>query len=108
MAALRGNFTLTSALTDHQELEVTTSEPMTAHTTGDFLTAYPEAWSFSSGTLEMTAEDGSALQLKADSGNVDTAEISLMQDDVVLETFQQPWSLWHDTLTRVQADPRGR
>jgi len=105
-AGMSGSFRLKSDLSDNQDIDVTMSEPLTADVTGDFGSSYPDEWSFTLGTLELSAEDGSALRLKADSGDVDTVEITLLQDGAELETFQQPWSLWWDVLENVQSDPR--
>ena len=116
-ASLNGSFELASALTDLQTISVETSEPLGARfeVDGSFTydetqadaqeLAYPD-WAFTNGVLEMTAEDGSALRLEADSGDELTAKITLLQDDEVVETFQQPWSLWSSVLEDVQSDPR--
>lgn len=82
-----GSFTYDETLPDAQEL------------------AYPD-WAFTDGVLEMNAEDGSAWRLEADSGDELTARITLLQDDEVVETFQQPWSLRSSVPEDVQSDPR--
>ncbi|WP_088916180.1 hypothetical protein [Granulosicoccus antarcticus] len=111
-AELSGSFQLNSPLTEGQAVDVATTEPLSTTYTLDgpfeYYTGFAQhpAWTFTDGALEMTAEDGSALRLRADSGDEQTAEISLLQDGVVIETFQQPWSLWQGVLTEVQDDVR--
>lgn len=116
-ASLNGSFELASALTDQQSIAVKTREPLGARFEVDGSFTYNETqvdeqelvypdWAFTNGVLEMTAVDGSALRLEAVSGDELTAKITLLQDDEVIETFLQPWSLWSGVLEDVQPDPR--
>ncbi|WP_157736501.1 hypothetical protein [Granulosicoccus antarcticus] len=117
IAELDGSFQLSSSLTEQHTVEVLTREKLFVNITldgsFDFIEVrpsvpYPDvpAWSFTSGEIQITADDGSSLRLNAESGDTQTAQITLLQGGIELESFQQPWSLWRDVLTSVQKDTR--
>ena len=58
-------------------------------------------WTFTAGQLSVNAEDGSQVLLDADSGDITTAKITVTSADGE-ETFDQPWSLWLNTLTSLE------
>ena len=57
-------------------------------------------WTFSTGRMSVTAQDGSRLTLDAESGAADTASITIENVDGS-ESFDQPWSLWSGILNGV-------
>jgi len=54
-------------------------------------------WTFTTGQLKLTGEDGSTLLLDADNNNPQTVTITITSDQGT-ESFDQPWSLWNGDL----------
>jgi len=54
-------------------------------------------WTFTTGQLQIIAEDGSTVLLDADNGNPLTTSITVTSDKGV-EIFEQPWSIWVEVL----------
>ena len=58
----------------------------------------PEDWTFTKGSLRVTATDGSTVLLEADNGDESTARLTLIDSTGEETTFDEPWSVWQDSL----------
>ena len=101
-ASLSGEFAMEPPVTGNRGIEVRTIEPFAYASEERLDDAALEreavTWTFSSGSLELVAEDGGRLVLDADTGDASTARVTI-ENASGTESFDQPWSLWREALT---------
>lgn len=95
LASLSGGLTLQSPLTGEQAIMVTTPEPLVATDFEVPFAAYRSAhdWYFDTGTLQLSAEDGSTLTLTPTTDAPENVTITVAQGSYSA-SFQKPWSTW--------------
>jgi len=94
IARMTGHLSWQSNLTNQNTVLATVLNDLTYPSTDG---PADENWNFTQGTLELLADDGSALVLDADTGDEETVSITLLKSGQN-ESFVQPWSLWRTTL----------
>ena len=96
---LGGEFTVRSAATGGGALQVRTPEPLEENLIGQEGVGEEFAMPrFDTGTLEITAADGSRLTLDADNGDPATVDVTVTAGGES-ETFTDAWTLWAERLT---------
>lgn len=95
-AWMSGSFTVSSRFTNGTLMHVSTPVAFGSPATRS-ASAPPRGWNFTQGQLELIAEDGSRLLLDADTGDVDTVSITLV-NDLGVDTFESPWAPWQARL----------
>ncbi len=95
LASLSGGLTLQSPLTDDQPIVVTTPDALITSDYDVPFTSYRSArdWHFDTGTLQLSAEDGSMLTLTPTTDVPENVTITVTQGSYTA-TFQKPWSSW--------------
>ena len=85
VAELSGSLSVRSQSTGNKTLQVDTPVPLS--------NPAEASRKFTTGTLRISAEDGSLIELRADEGDTDTVGISLTVHGSV-ESFPVPWDTW--------------
>lgn len=90
-ANLSGGFSVQAPETGNRPLTVTVTVP--------FRNEANQSRAFPIGRMLITAEDGTTLLLDADNDDPSSISITLANGDTVLQTTDESWDLWLDTLT---------
>ncbi len=108
-ASLSGGFDVRSDVTGGALLHVSTPLALDYERSWDETLEPANTWNFSSGQLELVAEDGSRLLLDADTGDADTMRITI-DNERGPDTFLTRWSQWQSRLRfdRYPRDVPGR
>ena len=98
---LGGGYRLTSPFTGGAELVASTPERLEYSVQDDpaFPTELggPESVRFATGTLRIEGPDGDSLTLRADNGDLSTANVEVSVDGSV-SSFVEPWATWAEAL----------
>ena len=100
--SLSGSFALSSGRTGGATLRAETPEAL-GRPTGydpetDQVLDVPEEWTFTEGSLRVTAPDGSTVLLEADNGDDTSARLTLIDITGERTSFDEPWSVWQENL----------
>ena len=100
--SLSGSFALSSGRTGGATLRAETPEALGRPTGYDSETDQvldvPEDWTFTEGSLRVTAPDGSTVLLEADNGDEASARLTLIDSTGERTSFDEPWSVWQENL----------
>ncbi len=101
---LSGALTVASERTGNLSVSAETPEslhrPPTACETGSgcWYAPLPDNWTFTEGSLRVTAPAGSAVLVEADNGDETSARLTLIDSSGERESFDAPWSAWQVNL----------
>lgn len=101
VASLRGTLELSSTGTGGHRLSIEALEPFDRPPLDDPEGGWlplPEDWTFTEGTLQASAPDGSTLLLEAGNGDEMTATLTVTGSDQRETRWDQPWSVWQVNL----------
>lgn len=100
-ASLEASFELGSVELSGTSVVVETPQPFLFESddmlSDDAFNAVASTWNFTTGQLRVTTDEESSLLLDANTGNNSTVSITIRNNSGE-EVFQQPWSLWRDSL----------
>ncbi|NND71958.1 MAG: hypothetical protein HKN43_10300 [Rhodothermales bacterium] len=102
VVALSGMLALASERTGNELLRAETTEelnrPPVSDPETDWWEPLPDDWTFTGGSLRVTALDGSAVLLEADNGDETSARLTLIDSTGERISFDEPWSVWQENL----------
>ena len=100
--SLSGSFALASGRTGGLTLRVETPEtlrfPTGFNPETEEIVLPPDDWTFTEGSLRITAPDRSTVLLEADNGDETSALLTLIDSSGESATFDEPWSVWQENL----------